>query len=310
MNKTKTIFLLSVILLQSMAIASLEHYKSTKSEIDRLESSVIANFNFVIPQGYVEKFETSLQSTLTEELEMAWSKQVKLFEVAESKLYKIGKSLDQEVQAGKLTEAESKKLMTYVEYARRIIIESRKKEVIQQYSEFKEQLLVKPTIQHLFSKITNVKLPGSCKIQDVHLDGNFLTFEVLGVGKKGEELTHNYAISKTDVDLGSLTTSSTHEIALADDHKSILSFRVTENDLSLKKFNLFENKEGEFYHAEFIHEDIKSPMFTVLGLNIGEKKKSEEIFCNLYGTKPASLEELQREKIKESFDNQALISNN
>lgn len=303
MKKAKSTILLCALLIQSMALASKEHYKSLKKEVSQLENSVITRFNFSIPSGYVEEFEITLQSQLSKELEEAWSDQVKLFQNAETELYKIGNSLNKRVEKGELTEEESQKLMTKVEYARRIILESRKVELIEKYAEFKAQLHVKPTIQHLFHKITNVKLPGSCKIQDVHLEGNFLTFEVQGIGKKGEDLAQNYVISKTDVDLGSLKSSSTHTTALAENHKSILSFRVTQNDLSLKKFNLFENKEGEFYHAEFIHEDIKEPMFSLLGFNIGETSNSKEIFCNLQGTSPASLEDIQRENIRKNFEN-------
>lgn len=302
MNRTKTSILLATLLLQSIAFASSENYKALKRTVNQLESSVITKFNFSIPKGYADKFETTLQSSLSKKLESALNEQVKLFDNAESELYKIGISLEQRVKNNEISEEESKKLMTNVEYARRIILESRKQEVIEKYTDFKSKLLIKPTIQHLFHKITNVNLPGSCKIQDAHLEGNFLTFEVLGLAQDGQELTHNYVVSKTDAELGSLSTSSTHDTALAENHKSILSFKVTQNDLSLKRFNLFENKEGEFYHAEFIHEGIKEPMFEFLGLSIGENKKSEKIFCNLLGTKPASLEELQRDMIRDNFE--------
>lgn len=302
MNKTKATLLIFSMFLQLSVTASEDNYRSLKANIDHLENSVISDFRFTIPKDYVKKFETNLQISLSQELEEAFEEQVKLFQNAESKLFELGRSLEDKVQKGELTTKEADKLMTNVEYARRIILHTRKEEVINKYANYKEKLSVKPTIQHLFNKITHARLPGSCKIQDVHLEGNFLSFEVQGFNKSGEQLAHNYLISKTDVDLGSLTTKNLDKDSFSEGHKSILSFKSTERDLSLKRFNLFENKDGEFYHAEFVHEDIKEPMFNVFGVSFFEKKSSEKIFCNLSGTSPASLEELQRDNIRKNFE--------
>ena len=302
MKKSKLTVLLVLISLLSNAMAKTGHYSEIKDRIDHLENSVIAEFQFSIPEGYAQKFESTLQLSLSKKLENAWREQVRIFDNAESNLFAIGKSLQQKVKTGLLTPQESKKLMTNIEYARRIILKSRKSEVIEQYTDFKNKLQVKPTIQHLFSKITKVSLPGSCKIQDAHLEGNFLTFEVLGLGKDGESLSQRYTVTKTDVELGSLTTRSNGEVSISDNHKSILSFKATESDLSFKRFDLFENSDGEFYHAEFAHEDMIKPLINVWGFDFGEKKVSQEIFCNLQGTSPASLEEIQRKKILKNFE--------
>lgn len=302
MNKTKATFLLFSIFLQMGSIASEDNYRSIKGDIDNYEDSVIRDFKFSIPKDYVKKFDSNLQISLNLELEEAFNNQIKLFQNAETGLFKIGQSLQVKVQNSELTEKEQDKLMTNVEYARRIILHTRKQEVYNQYAEYKKQLSVKPTIEHLFNKISKARLPGSCKIQDVHLEGNFLSFEISGLNPDGVKLAKNYVISKTDVDLGSLTTKPDARGGLNVGHKSILSFRSTENDLSLKQFQLFENQDGEFYHAEFIHEDIKEPWINFLGISIGETTTSEEIFCNLAGTSPASIEELQRDKIRKNFE--------
>lgn len=302
MNKTKATLLIFSLFLQLGANASEDNYRSIKASIDHFENSVIRDFRFSIPKGYAQKFETSLQISLSQDLEEAFKDQIKTFQKAETALFELGRSLNNKVEAGEITPKESDKLMTNVEYARRIILHTRKEEVINQYAEYKKELSIKPTIQHLFNKISQTRLPGSCKIQDVHLEGNFLSFEVLGLDQEGRELAQNYVISKTDVDLGSLTTKALDKDGLSQGHKSILSFRSTETDLSMKRFSLFENKEGEFYHAEFVHEDIKEPLFNVFGVNFFEQESSKEIFCNLTGTSPASIEDIQRDNIRKNFE--------
>ena len=309
MTKNYLLLSLIILLLSGNTFASKNQFESIKSKIDFLENSVIADFRFNIPEDYKEKFESTLQISLSEKLENAFREQQLIFENAETKLFRIGKSLREKVENGSITPEESRRLMTNIEYARRIILKSRKSEVIEKYTEYKNQLRVKPTIAHLFRKITKVRLPGSCKVQDAHLEGNFLTFEVLGIDKDGSKITQKYTISKTDVELGSLTTRASSLPSNSGNHKSVLSFKSTQTDLSLKKFSLFENGEGEFYHAEFIHEDITEPLFSVWGMDLGEKKVSQKIYCNHRGIKPASIEDIQREEITNNFNtNQALLN--
>ena len=113
---------LFIFLLTLPAFASKENFQQIKQQVDELENSVIQEFSFAIPKSYGGHFDSEKQIQLGAELEEKFSSQKHIFFIAEEGLYNIERSLPNKVKTGELSEVEAQRLLTSVEYARRIII--------------------------------------------------------------------------------------------------------------------------------------------------------------------------------------------
>jgi len=269
--------------------SSPKNYKLLKDKIDEYENSVIKDFSFAVPENYQQNLKEQMKLGIL--LEEKFTEQKKLFYNAEEGLFKLEDSLEQRIKDGKLTQTEADNLITSVEYARRIILYTRKTEVHSQYSKIREQLIVTPDLENLYKKFTHIKLPGDCKIQNTTLvpEKGLLSFEVSGTDQEGKELTTQYSISQSEIDQGLLTTKYERGEHLGNRDKMILHFNKTNEDESVLSFSLFENKLGEYYHAEFFHDDINKPFINIFGIiKIGSSTIDKEIRCYKNGPRPAS----------------------
>jgi hypothetical protein len=306
-NSIKEIYLcLSLVLLSSPCLAGDNSYEEIKSKIDVFENSVIKDFYFSIPADFSESYNAQQTIKLGRELDSAFKEQENIFYAAEDGLFKIETSLKIRVKSGEISSEESDKLLTSVEYARRIILHSRKIEVVQNYHQMRDKLIIKPSISVVYQKILNAKLPGNCKITNPQIDkkNKIIAFNIQGFDKEGNLQNQNFTLSQSDVQQGNLNSRYDNKTNIEQEEKVILSFSTIEKDRSTKRFCLFENSDGEFYHAEFSHENIETPWFSIFGLGIGSESTNKKILCTQQGPKPASIEEIERDSIKQQYFSQ------
>lgn len=271
--------------------SSAEHFKKLKNKVNEYENSVIQDFNFAVPEG-IEKNERK-RMLLGIKLEEKFTEQKKLFYKAEEGLFQIQDSLEEKVEKGLLSQKEANDLLTSVEYARRIILYTRKTEVHAKYMQIKDKLILTPKLDELYAKFTKIKLPGSCKIKNTQYkdEKGLFTFQIEGFDQNGEKQTASYEISQIELDQGLLTTRYERSEHMGQRDKMILRFNKTNPDESVQSFSLFENTKGEFYHAEFFHDDIKSHFINILGIiKLGSSTYDKEIRCFKDGPRPASLD--------------------
>ena len=136
--------------------SSPKNYKLLKDKIDEYENSVIKDFSFAVPENYQQNLKEQMKLGIL--LEEKFTEQKKLFYNAEEGLFKLEDSLEQRIKDGKLTQTEADNLITSVEYARRIILYTRKTEVHSQYSKIREQLIVTPDLENLYKKFQESEL--------------------------------------------------------------------------------------------------------------------------------------------------------
>lgn len=303
----KEIYLcVSLILLSASSFATGNSYDELKGKIDTFENSVIKDFYFSIPADFSENYNAQQTIKLGRELDSAFKVQENIFYAAEDGLFKIETSLKIRVKSGEISSEESDKLLTSVEYARRIILHSRKLEVVQSYHQMRDKLIIKPSISSVYEKIVNAKLPGNCKIKNPQIDknNNIIAFDIQGFDKEGKLQSQNFTLSQSDVQQGNLNSRYDNKSNIEEEEKVILTFSTIEKDRSTKRFCLFENSDGEFFHAEFSHENIKTPWFSIFGLGIGSESNNKKILCTQQGPKPASIEEIERDSIKQQYFSQ------
>lgn len=290
--RKKKLWLSCLLVLTSGTVySSAEHFKYLKEKVNQFENSVIQDFSFAVPEGI--EHDEKKKMRLGIKLEEKFTEQKKLFYKAEEGLFRIEDSLEEKVEKGLLTKKEANDLLTSVEYARRIILYTRKSEVHEQYSKIKDKLITTPDLDRLYQKISKIELPGSCKIKNPEYlaDQGVLRFKIEGQDQNGELQSSIYEISQIELDQGLLTTRFERGEHMGNRDKMILRFNKMNPDQSVQSFSLFENTKGEFYHAEFFHDDITTHFINIFGLiKIGASTFDKEIRCFKDGPKPASLD--------------------
>lgn len=273
------------------AMSTSRHYDSLKNQIDDFENSVIKDFVFKVPEDIFK--DQKKRMLLGIQLEEEFNHQKQLFYKAEQGLFEIEDSLDDKVESGSLTQDEANTLLTNVEYARRIILYTRKTEVHARYFDARKKLTISPNVEKLYQKISSLDLPGNCQIKNTQFnpENQLLSFEISGTDAEGEILTNKYEISQSEIDRGLLTTRFDKNDHFGIRDKMILRFNKTNEDESVSSFSLFKNIHGEYYHAEFFHDYIKKPFLNIFGLiKLGSNTVDKEIRCSKLGPKPAGLE--------------------
>lgn len=291
MKKSSNLLLCCLMGLSTQSVLSTtDNFQSIKDQINAYENSVIKDFVFKIPENIHQDLKKQMKLGI--QLEEEFHKQNLLFYSAEEGLFQIEDSLDEKVEKGILTQDEASNLLTSVEYARRIILYTRKTEVHSKYYDARKKLTISPNIEKLYRKIAGLSLPGDCKIQNTKFSSEEkrLSFDITGTDSEGKQQTNTYAISQSEIDRGLLTTRFEKSEHLGTRDKMILRFNKTNEDESVSSFSLFKNLEGEFYHAEFFHDYVQKPFINIFGLiKIGSRTIDKEIRC-FKGPRPASLE--------------------
>jgi len=250
MKSKKNLLLCCLIGLSSTtAQTSEENFKNLKSKVDEYENSVIKDFSFAIPDN-IHK-DQKKQMKLGIQLEEEFYKQKKLFYTAEEGLFNIEDSLDEKVRTGELSQDESNRLVSSVEYARRIILYTRKSEIHSQYTSLRKKLTEAPALDELYKKISGITLPGNCKIKNAKLaqDTGLLSFEISGQNQEGKQLTNVYNISQQEIDRGLLTTRFERGEHMGNRDKMILRFNKTNPDASISSYSWLVNEFGKISPA-------------------------------------------------------------
>ncbi|MBD65674.1 MAG: hypothetical protein CME62_10740 [Halobacteriovoraceae bacterium] len=245
-----------------------------------------------MPREHRNSFNPKHQIKYGQLLEDKFLEQKKVFYTAENGLFEIEQSLEKKVFKGELTPEQADKLLTSVEYARRIILNTRKDEVNKRYEEFKEKLTAKPTLTAFYKKLESAELPGRCQLLNPKINESTQSVEFLirGVDTKGKEVETRYSVSKDQIENGYLSTRYDSGNHLGVKQKVIINYFTTLEDESTQRFSLFENKKGEFYHAEFFHDQVYEPWFNLLGFfDFGSNTTDKQIICHEKGRYPVSL---------------------
>ncbi len=286
---------------KNAVLAQSSEYQKIKSDINRMEDAVIKDFQFLIPAKGSESMGSTSLLNLRNKIKNAYENQLKNFQEIENGLFHVKNLIDKSRETKKISDSEARKLITNMEYTRRIILNSRKAEVVHTYSVYKNELSRKPTIAYLAKKLSNIKLPGSCEIHNIKHKDDSLTFKIKDQNKKGEKLNQTFTIKASDINLGKLSLKVGNEDFWGENHRAILNFKTTNDDLSVKKFSLYEDKRGEYYHTEFTHQDKSVPFIKLFGYELGIKKITESTICDDNFSDVDSFQDFHQERIIKQY---------
>lgn len=274
------------------AHAEPEQYHFYKKKIDHLENSIIQDFSIDIPKN---KQEMTLQekSHLATQIEVKYGIQTKLFYKIEEEFDKIEKHLNSDLLNGSIDQKEADKLKNSMQYAKRIILHSRKAEINEIYSQFKSSLNPKPRLTDVYNNIHKLKEGNLCKFEKIFLDDEQrqLSFVIKQKDETGRWLSSEFAITDDEVSNGQLITRVNKAHQYGAFHLFTTSYVDNNDDLSeAHDFNIMQDETGTLKSAKFGHQTEK-PLFTLFGYKFGSEKIFKSFNClkGIKGPSPASV---------------------
>ena len=269
----KNLILFLFILFSHQAVSSPMVFRLYKQKIKFLEDSIIQDFSMDYPKKRKEIAPHEF-SKMSQQVEVRYEIQKKLFLKIESELFRLQHSISKAFAAGKLSKAESSELTSGIEYASRIILRSRKEEINQTYTEFKNLLVHTPSLNTMKSQLSDLNTPN-CALSNINFNkiANELSFNVKKKNKFGGWTSGKFKITQHDMALGHLVSQpETFSI-----HKIVTRFWTGEGD-SQKHFVLYQNSQGNILKATF-HQTEKKPLVKILGISFGKQIVKKQINC-------------------------------
>jgi hypothetical protein len=296
----KKLLIATLFTISQTVLATPEHFTQLKSVIDQLENSIIQEFSIDYPKDR-ENLTAKAHAKLATQIETKYGMQKTLFFMLEEKLYNIHTSLSAKVEKGKLSKAEAEKLETSIEYAKRIILKSRKAEINQIYNDFMAGLSHTPKLNDIYAKLNEMKVKN-CSLSNLILDSKkgILSFDIKKKNKFGNWTSSKFNITNEDIHSGHLTSRLDNNDQFNPFQNIVTQYwNLHTPNSGHQKFTLLQDENGNIQTAEF-NQESKEPLVSFLGMNFGSQKVTKEFECESLnkrsGPTPASVKNNQFKK--------------
>ncbi len=271
-----------------------------KKQVDKLENTIIQDFSLELPKN-MQQISLTAQAKLAKRLEIKYRLQTKLFYKLEGELTKIDQRLFQQTNEGKLTFDEAEKIKTRIDYANRIILKSRKAEISSIYSRLKSQLIKKPKLKDIYSKLLEFQIK-TCSINNIIYNKakQILSFEVKQKNNFGGWNHSEFSIHEKQLTKGQLLTKLDHSANSKETQENSFETHYWQNDAfnnGSQGFTLVQSlKDGSIKEAKFF-DKYREPLISFMELHFGSQKIEKNFECQKAktsattkeGPKPASL---------------------
>jgi len=274
----KYIILTFVLTIPFIVFADPKSYKEIKNKVDKLENAIIQDFDLKKTPKVKDKYSLMKHTEAIKEVEAQYGIQKNLLSKIEMAFFNLSKEIILKNQAGNLTNSELDKLKNSIEYANRIILTSRKKELDQIYNDLISNLDYTPSLKELFQKLDHSDY-NNCEISNLSLnsDRNEITFVINHKTKEGEISSSHFNITEDDINKGQLSSTIRPLSNSNGLHEVITQFSDPKNGLN--QFSLNQNKFGKIKSAYFHQEKIKKPLVSFLGFKLGGGLESTTFRC-------------------------------
>ena len=264
-----------------------EKYEHYKTQIDDLENSMIQEFSIDLPHKSENKFSKDYSQAATQ-LEVKFEIQRKLFYKIEEKYLIIQNDLQKDLLSKDLTSEEASKLKTKIEYATRIILQSRKREITEMYADLKKSLSHCPKLMDVYHQLADLQF-NNCSLENIEMNEHTksLSFDVKKKNKFGSWTVSNFFVNSNDLKSGRLVSRPDITKNVFPFQNFVTQFWTNKNEVASQKFTLRLNPAGEVTAAEF-KEESQEPLIKIFGYSFGTQSIKKAFGCNK--RKPASKE--------------------
>lgn len=271
--------LIPILLITQSALATSDQCNQMKQKIDDLENTIIQEFSIDFPSDR-KNIDTKSYARLASQIEVKYGLQRMLFHKLEQEFFKLNSSLTPHLHNGKITEEEANKLKTSIEYANRIILRSRRAEINEMYTAFKESLTHTPKLSDIHSKLSHLDAKN-CSFNNLTLDeqNGILSFQVQKKNKFGSYTTSNFEVTNQNIKLGQVTSKLDNLNKVNPFYNIITKFWNTATfKNSSQDFTLIQDENGNISEASFVQE-FEEPLISFLGLEFGTQKIKKNFDC-------------------------------
>ena len=294
----KTLYIITFCLWSTQLLATPEFYQELKSKIDKLENSIIHDFNIDSPDS-MENLTIKQQVDLAKKIDVEYGLQTTLFFKIEEQLLELNHKLDNSLASGNLTMRETDKLKTSIEYANRIILKTRKREITEIYNKLMAGISRPPRLETIYENLTNLQT-GSCQVENLNFNKELglLEFSVKRKNNFGNWITSDFSLKNQDISKGKLTTrlDRYHD---ASPFKNVITsyWNSGRTDNDSQNFTLLQDETGKIQHAEF-RQESEIPLVSFLGFDFGSQKVKKYFNCKsdkeFNARIPASVRNIER----------------
>ena len=281
MSAMKNLILIALIFSTQTYAASSE-YLAFKDHIDKLENSLIQNFDVEIPHSNSAIPFEAYQKALTK-IEGQYTQQIKLFENVGFELDELRLALASEFKSGHIDKNERERLVNSIDYAKRIILQSRKEEIQRIYFSLKSKLSHIPKLERLHQQLAKAS-KDDCPIKNLFFDKlkGVLSFDVWAKSVDGiasQKKSMNFILTQGDISQGSIN-SEVRKKGLREEYVTQFQSRFPSSD-GIFAFTLKQDNNGQLTHVAFQQMEAKTPWVEIMGLSFGEDTENRSCSCTL-----------------------------
>lgn len=275
----KVLNLIIFCLWSGQLLATAEFYYELKSKIDKLENSIIHDFSVDSPES-LENLTIKQQVDLAKKIDVEYGLQTTLFFKIEEQLLELNHILDNSYAKGELTNRETDKLKTSIEYANRIILKTRKREITEIYNKLMATISRPPKLETIYQNLADLN-NGSCLIEDLNFNKELglLEFSIRRKNNFGNWISSEFSLKGQDISKGKLTTrlDRYHD---ASPFKNVITsyWNSGRSDNDSQNFTLLQDETGKIQHAEF-RQESEIPLVSFLGFDFGSQKVKKYFNC-------------------------------
>lgn len=276
----KKLILLALIVSSSAFCAS-EEYNTLKGHIDSLENSLIQNFDVEIPSNKNGIPFEAYQKALGQ-IEGQYANQLQNFKNVGLELDELRLALTSDFKTGHIKKEERERLINSIDYAKRIILQSRQQEIQRVYFSLKSKLSHIPKLEKLHEQLAEAS-KEDCPIKNLFFDKlkGILSFDVLTKTETGIQKNKkmNFVLTQGDVSQGSFN-SEVRKFGEREEYVTQFQSRFPSSD-GIFAFTLKQDKQGQLTHLAFRQMEAKTPWVEFMGVSFGEDKEDRICDCQL-----------------------------
>jgi hypothetical protein len=289
----KKLLIATLFMTSQTVFATPENFTQLKTVIDQLENSIIQDFSIDYPKDR-DNLSIKAHAKLAKQIEVKYGIQKSLFYKLEEEFFNIDSSLTTKVEKGNLTLKEAEKLKTSIEYAKRIILRSRKSEINQIYTEFMDGLNHTPKLNDIYVKLNEMEIKN-CSLTNLILNTQkgVLSFSIKQKNKFGNWFSSQFKITNEDIQSGHLTSRLDGQDKFSPFQNIVTQYwNLKAPDSGHQKFTLLQDENGNIKQAKF-NQESHEPLVSFLGLSFGTQKINKDFECDnsqikVNGPSPAS----------------------
>ena len=281
MKKSLLIALIITFSFTTSTFAASEEYTMLKQKIDSLENSLIRNFDVKIPKDKA-KISFEVYQRALKKVEFQYKEQVNVFYRVENQLKDLRKALVTKSIHESLSDNERERLVNSIDYADRIILQSRRDEIEQVYHNLKSKLSHIPKLEKLHNQLAKAS-KDDCPIKNLFFDKlkGILSFDVTAKSDDNEasEKKVNFVLTQGDISQGSIN-SEVRRNGTRDEYVTQFQSRFPSSN-GIFAFTLTQDSSGELMHAAFRQMEAKTHWVEFMGMQFGEDTENRSCLCEL-----------------------------